>query len=315
MTILKSLLSQRCAAMLLVFSLFAVPLRAAGVVFDMPDTIECRDVTPADFAAGHPTLKVIEARFRISAHITEGNLSEIVNFLYTMTSDDKTMRLHDYLPNTTLESAVAEDQIEVTNANENSKATGAEAHVAYKPVLLGASHNQTSKKSEASHYKQIAAKDLVLAAGTTNREHGVFFRLRPSRSAFARRRQEFTFLATVPKSWRGDLCTIACAARHHQDVAVLHLGRAGRGQCVAEVGMWLAGDHEAAEAAEQLCRAQELEADVRAKHPPKDGFDAFASQATVLFTSKKSEQQVRKELTEAARGVQRAQDDLKALAR
>jgi hypothetical protein len=40
----------------------AAPLLADNtrIVFDLPGTIECRDVTPKDFAAAHPSLKVIE---------------------------------------------------------------------------------------------------------------------------------------------------------------------------------------------------------------------------------------------------------------
>ena len=37
------------------------------VIFDLPDTIECTEVTPEKFRANHPDLKVIEVKLRISA--------------------------------------------------------------------------------------------------------------------------------------------------------------------------------------------------------------------------------------------------------
>src|SRR5262249_55644580 len=148
-------------------------------------------------------------------------------------------------PNTTLESTVADDQIEITDAQEKSSNTGVEAHVAYKPFVLGGSHNQGGKQSLASHYKQIAAKDLVLASGTTNREHGVFFRLRPSRTSALEGAKEFAFLATVAKTWRGDLCTVSCTARGRKS-SLISTSIVGAGEARAEVAMYLAGDRQAA---------------------------------------------------------------------
>src|SRR5262249_34525397 len=137
---------------LLAFVVVVVPSLAAAaqVGFDLPGAIECREVTPADFAAAHPTLKVIEARFRISARITDGNAADLVDFVYVLNSPNKTLHLQDYLPNTTLESAVADDKIEITSAHENASTTGAEAHVVYKVFAIGGSHSQNSKKSESS---------------------------------------------------------------------------------------------------------------------------------------------------------------------
>src|SRR6185369_15154241 len=57
------------------WAMIALPTAAAAnihVRFDIPDKIECRDVTPEKCAIAHPTLKVIEAKFRISARIMDG---------------------------------------------------------------------------------------------------------------------------------------------------------------------------------------------------------------------------------------------------
>ncbi len=225
------------------------------------------------------------------------------------------MRLQDYLPNTTLESAVAEDQIEVTDASENSKATGVEAHVVYKPLALGGTHTQGSKKSESSHYKQIAAKDLVLASGTTNREHGVFFRLRPSRASSLEGGKEFTFLATVPRTWRGDLCTISCAARAKKtSVFSTSVVPAGADQTL--VGMYLAGDLQAAALAEELRRVLEVRAMLPPPRPANEcALDTFSTQAAGFFTGKKPTPPVDKERQDAERAIVEVQSRLRQLAR
>lgn len=288
---------------------------AAQIVFDLPESIECREVTPKEFAA-HEYLKVIEGKLRISARMVEGSESEIVDFMYTISCPDRRVRFQDYLPNTTLESAVAGDQIEVKDATERASTAGADVHVVYKLLALGGTLSQTSKNSEASCYRQIAPKELVVASGTTDREHGVFFRLRPSRAASLEGAKEFTFLATVPKSWRGDLCTISCAARANKD-SYFSVSIVPAGSRETEVGMYLAGDAEAASRAEELREAQETRASLLAAQPPKESvFATISCQAAGLLGSKKKSASVwQQELADAEQAAADARQRLKHLAR
>ncbi len=302
----------------LLMLLVVAPASAADtrVAFDLPEAIECQEKTPPDFAAAHPSLKVIEARFHITARIVEGSGADIVDFVYELTSVEKTMRLQDYLPNTTLESAVADDQIEVTNATENASAAGAEAHVVYKIFAIGGTLNQSSKKAELSHYKQLAPRDLVLASGTIDREHGLFFRLRPSRTSSLEGAKEFTFLATVPRSWRGDLCTISCTARAKKS-SLLSTSVVTAGAETAHVGLYLAGDQDAAAQAELLRHAQETRAAARVAKPAKENvFDTISLQTVSLFTGKKAPRAAptQKQLDEAQKAVAEAEQRLKQLA-
>ncbi|MEX0678638.1 MAG: hypothetical protein WD063_16275 [Pirellulales bacterium] len=287
---------------------------AAEIVFDLPESIECREVTPPEFAA-HEYLKVIEGKMRISARMASGTEAEIVDFVYNINCPDKHVRFQDYLPNTTLESAVADDQIEIRDATEKAQAAGADVHVVYKLLALGGTLSQSSKNSESSHYRQIAAKELVVASGTTDREHGVFFRLRPSRAGSLEGAKEFTFLATVPKGWHGDVCTISCAARANKD-SFFSTAIVPAGTRVAEVGMCLAGDAAAASLAEDLRRAQETHAKLLAAQPQKPCvLETISSEAVGLFAGKKSNPEASKELEEAEKTVADVQLRLKQLAR
>ncbi len=234
------------------------------VTFDIPDSIECRDVTPEKCAAAHPHVKAIEGKFRLSARITKGAEAEVVDFLYMLVSPNLHLKIHDYLPNTTLESALAEDSIEVAETTENTKGATEDAHVGYKIFTLGATANQSAKKTESNHYKQIVPKALVLASGTTNREHGVFFKLRPSNGSSLEGAKEFTFLAIVPKQWRGDWCTVTCAARS-QKKSFLPTSVSLAGIEQAHIGLYLSGDREANTLAEDLCRVQEDNSELLAK--------------------------------------------------
>ena len=272
------------AWLLLILAAGQLPAADTHVVFDIPDKVECRDVTPEKCAAAHPTLKVIEAKFRISAGFIEGTEASVVDFVYMITSPGMRMKIHDYLPNTTLESEFADDRIEVADTTESSDASTLDAHVAYRVFSLGASKNQSSKKSESDHYKRIVPKSLVLASGTTNREHGVFFKLRPSKGASLEGAKEFTFLAVVPKGWRGDWCMMVCAARAtKKGFPAPTVSLAGIEQ--ASVGLYLTGDHEASDLAESLCKIQEDNGGALSKQMAKEAAQLIATMHGASTTS------------------------------
>lgn len=304
--------SSKAGLLVLALSVMHDTTWGAQVAFDLPSAVECRDVTPKDFAEVHPTLKVIEAKFRISARLIEGTPANIVEFSYVLKTDE-TMRITAYLPNTTLESSVAEDHIEITDATENSKGTGLSAYIGYKPLIVGGSHNQNSKKSESSNYKQIAAKDLVLASGTIDREHGVFFRLRPSRTDSLEGGKEFLFMATVPKTWRGGLCTISCAAKATKH-SMISTSVVPCGFDQTQVCMYLAGDVQAAALAEDLRLAQEALGNVLLKHAKNENvIHTFSTAAAGLFTGKTTRQV--EELTKAEQAVSEVQKRIEQLGR
>ena len=291
----------------ILMAVFAVSMmhsavRGAQVAFDLPSSIECRDVTTREFAALHPDLRLIEVRLRISARMIDGGASEIVDFEYVLKTNT-VMRIQSYTPTTTLESAVAEDHIEITDATEATNANGLDAHVAYKPLSLGGSHNQTSKKAESSHFKQIAAQDIVLASGTIDREHGVFFRIRPSRTSALEGGKDFTFVATVPRTWRADLCAIACGARATKH-SVFSTSVVPAGNNQIEVGMYLAGDGQAANLAEELRVYQDAYAKLAADAAKENVFQTISTETGSLLAGKPSKKQALKESRKAIADTQ-----------
>ena len=256
----------------------------ARVAFDLPDTVECQEVTPTEFAVTHPSLMVIEAKVRISARIVAGAESGIVDFLYVIVSPDKKMHFQDFLPNTSLESSVADDQIEITDSTENAKGGEIGAYVGYKGVGGGLSKTKSTKKSHSSHYKEIAPQALVVASGTTDHQHGIFFRLKPSRAASLEGAKTFTFLATVPRSWRAGWCTISCASRAESKSYFSRSGVVPAGVAQSQIGLYLAGDAEAANLAEELAEVQQQHADVFAAQLVKENL--FETMYEVISTGK-----------------------------
>ena len=299
---------------LLMFALSRLQIcRGDEVVFDLPSSIECTDITTKEFVAAHPNLKLIEAKLRISARIVEGDADRVVDFEYLLKTG-KTMRVLQYLPATTLESAVAEDQVDIISAAEKSKALVWTCMSHQSPWLSEDTHNQTSKTSESSHYKKLAPKDIVLASGTIDREHGVFFRIRPSRTSSLEGGREFSFVAEVPKNWRGDVCSICCTARATKR-SVISTTVVASGRTQATVGMYLSGDGEAATAAENLRVSQDIYNELQADRLARTTvFRPISSETNSLFAGKKAVQE-RETYRAAIEAVNEAQHRIAAMAK
>ncbi len=235
------------------------------VIFDIPSKIECRDVTPEKCAKAHPTMKVIEARFRISAGVVEGDESSIEDFVYLISSPGLRLKVLDFLPNTTLESTAAGDRIEVTDNTESTDVVSGEAKVAYSLISLNASKTSASRKLESNRYERVAPKNLVLASGTANRGYGVFYKLRPSSGVSLEGDKEFVVLCIVPKTWRGDWCSVTCSARSRKKSSgSARAVQSGIEQ--AHVGLFLSGCQDASELADDLTRIQLANEGLLAKH-------------------------------------------------
>jgi hypothetical protein len=178
------------------------------------------------------------------------------------------------------------------------------------PLIVGGSHNTTAKKSEAKHFKQLAPKDVVLASGTIDREHGVFFRVRPSRSAAFEGSREFVLILAVPKDWRGDVCQIACTAKLTKH-SLIGTSVASVGGQPIQVGMYIVGDIEAATAAEELRKAQDLRQQVLAGQKA-NLLESISTGASSVF-ARGTLQRKRMRIVEATRSLDSVQEHLKAL--
>lgn len=262
----------RTVSMVLLVGFMAIQTAGSAepkVVFDIPSKVECIDVTPHKCAAAHPTLKVIEARFRISASFIEGKESSTADFVYMISSPEMRLKVLSFLPNTTLESSTAEDLIEVTDSTENSDSGTGEVKVGYSILNLGTSKNATSKKTESNHYQKVAPKNLVLASGTINRGHGVLYKLKPSNESSLEGAKEFVLLCVVPKEWRGDWCSVVCSARVNRKTAV-STSVAISGIEQAHVGLYLAGDRHASRLADEMTRLQSEHGGLLSKYLSKE---------------------------------------------
>ena len=167
--------------MLCLFPPFAM---AEKIHFDTRLSVPCKDVTPVQFRRNNPNVKIVEARFRISAdlEVSENELEFIKYELAFPTN----LIVQDYLPKTMLDSDVA-SPIRVSSENTHNSgyqiSMNADASVGYVigSASVGAKGTYDSSKTATSgvQISYLPPKQVVVSAGTKNRSSALWWKLKP----------------------------------------------------------------------------------------------------------------------------------------
>lgn len=231
------------------------------LAFDFGRTIEARDITPPEFAELYPGSRIIEAKIRLSVRLESGDIADVSEIRVEINDHDSRLRVHDFAPRTRLESEYAEP-IETTTTVEShnsfSASLGGEI-----PCLGGGVANVTptiggevgGKEIVTEKVKRVAPMQAVVASGTINEEHGVFFTLRTSPTGTLEGVHELTVQFVVPAKWRGDAVRITCQASGQQKVLWIKQ-QAVWGYKSTPVALYLAGDVVARRAAMRFVERQ-----------------------------------------------------------
>lgn len=230
------------------------------LVFDFGRTLECRDVTPTEFSERYPDERIVECTLRLSVYLVSGAASGVEAIRVEVSDADERLRVHGFSPATRLESEYAAD-LETTKTIESSYSFeaslggeipapvgGVVAHVT--PTIGG---GKGGKEVVTEKMVRVAPKQPVIASGTMNAEHGVFFIIRSSPTTSLEGVHELSVQYRVPENWRGDAVRVSCQATGTQKLLWMTQQRVW-GQKSTPVALYLAGDGLARRAAERYVR-------------------------------------------------------------
>lgn len=242
------------SVMLLVCSSELVQAAGPQITFDFGRVAECAEIDGDDFlhTAGE---KVVELKLRISVHLLSGNIRDVEEVRIEIADRQSQMRVHSFSPSTQMASHLAGD-IEWSKTTEEGHSLGASlggelptpvggliAHVT--PTISGGT---TNAEKITEKQLRLAPKFAVVASGTINQEHGVFFKLRSSSQSSLEGTHDLTVRFLVPARWRGDSVRVCCQATGTEKVLWIKQQTTWAHTC-APVALYLAGDAEARQAA------------------------------------------------------------------
>lgn len=248
----------------------AAPVLAARpkVGFDLSYTVACREVTSPEFAKLRPDEKIMEADLRVSVRIEQGDEQDLDHLNFEITSPAERLRVVDFVPRTFVESNPSEG-VEVTKTVENTQSLGAGLGAAFtlggsgkhgsinvQPLPSG-NATTTRRQATTETTKRLPPGRVVVASGTLDNEHGVFFKLRASPTTSFEGTKPLSFRFVVPKSWRGDWVVLSAEA---QGFVKRYLFKSIEtcGQAKLFLALYEQGDNEAELAATDLAEAQQI---------------------------------------------------------
>lgn len=253
---LAALLTMR--AIILSLAVSVMPLVVTGaetpsVQFDTGYMVPCYDVTPDNPDHLMAEERWVEARFRVSALVSDGALSDRAQYMYQFVSPLGSVNIIDYAPKTELATALA-GNVGIEKKKEASKSLGINLSGSFDHLVQGSGGADLGVKDTSQvRYELKPRKEVLLASGTINRGTGAYFKLRSSADTSLEGDREFTMTLRVPALWRGDIMYVKCEAQEPHRGQVV-----SRGSAHFVVALHLLDDDEVRQAAEDLVYAEAL---------------------------------------------------------
>jgi hypothetical protein len=248
------------------------------VVFDLPLTVECRDVTPGRYEQSYRK-KIFEAVVRISPELVGGEEKDLKKLHYEISTEQQ-MPILSYAPSSQVTSDVAGGTVAIQTDDHHGQLL---VHYMVTPAL-GDGNLTADLNSSKTQYTLLAPKQILVAAGTIERGCGVYYELKPSTQDTLQKQREFACLFEVPATWRADYITVKCNAKGVKR-GLLGSSEVDAGEGTLSVGLYRQDDAEAKDVANQLARMQQAHLDQMAGQTktskPKAG--AGASAASEVF--------------------------------
>jgi hypothetical protein len=236
-----------------------------ALAFDFGRTLECRDVTPPEFLDTRSDERLIECTLRLSVSLESGSIDEVESIRVEISDCDRRLRVFTFSPSTRLESEYSKE-IQTTKTIEKSHSISASlggelpvpigGMVAHVTPTIGGGKGGKAVVTEKTF--RVAPMQAVVASGTMNEEHGVFFSLRPSPTSSLEGMHELSVQFVVPATWRGDAVRVSCQATGEQKVLWMKQQKVWA-QKSSAVALYLAGDAAARKAAERHVRQTKLD--------------------------------------------------------
>lgn len=228
--------------------------------FDFGRAVACQvlptDLESEDFAEE----KLIQFSLPISVQLLSGDIAQAEAIRIELTDHDKRMLVHDFAPQTRLESQHTEAilRTESTEDSHSLSATlGGEAPVPVGDLVAHVTPSVSGALGKRDAVTQterlLPPKQVVVASGTKHNRHGVFFQLRPTPQTTLEGQHEVTVTLRVSKRWRGDTLRVELSAQGNEKFLWMER-ETTFAKKTADIALYLTGDREARLAAEQFLR-------------------------------------------------------------
>jgi hypothetical protein len=198
--------------------------------------------------------ELIEVVIPVSTRVRDGSEKDVKQCLYTLVDPGMppTLSVTDWLPRTELKTEYAKP---IQYSRENLANIGISMTAKY---VVSATGQASDQLKSGVNYEMLPPQETVLASGTIQHGHGIFFKLRSSTQTTLEGEKSFSAIFSVPRGWRGGCLRLECEAVGVRRGIMSLLDReVNNGPAVFYVGLYRADDAEAEHLAADLARRQQ----------------------------------------------------------
>ncbi|MEO1527810.1 MAG: hypothetical protein AAFX06_20460 [Planctomycetota bacterium] len=188
------------------------PLSAQdSVEFDVPSIVPAIETASID-QAREVTVEIPLSSLVIDAN-QNGNPNALppIDHLLVRCRFRQPLHIVDYEPRTELQSDY-EGAVVFTNKRERTDSFGLGVNGQVQTIGGQIGRDDAVKQSNSTEYQKRAPQQAVVAAGTTDRGRGVYFKFRWTADQVLEGEKRFRFSVAVPESWRGGLIDVSVTA-------------------------------------------------------------------------------------------------------
>ena len=183
------------------------------VQFDVPVSVNCRDVTNEQFSSTHSQDKLLEIRMQVSSLFQNSTDQHFEEIFFLIHSPEKSIRVVDFAPQTSVQSEYA-SPIEVSRNKEDSKTAGFQFTPNLEWITKSSLNaNFSDRTGETTKTTKLPPKKLAVASGSQSRQTAVYFKFKPNNQSSLEGVQQLTLIVQVPLTWRADLLHVHCRAK------------------------------------------------------------------------------------------------------
>ena len=190
------------------------------VHFDVSQTAAAAPSPDHEFEQAHHGERLVTIRLDITAIAQAGQAKAIEELRYSIYAPEQNVSVVDFSPKTMLTTDVV-GNIQVQDSMNDGKriqlsVDGAASHLLRADANGGREKSQSTSKS----FEMLPPKNIVSAAGTIHRGHGVYYKLLASDQHSLEGSRQFLIKLRVSQHWRGDYLRAACFATDQRGLTI-----------------------------------------------------------------------------------------------
>ncbi|MFN6136991.1 MAG: hypothetical protein ACK480_00645 [Planctomycetota bacterium] len=196
------------------------------VAFDVNASAPARSLYAHSAFARTPNSRLVSLELDVSTLFQPGAEQSVKEVMIQAACRRDDVVVVDYWPRTELQSDI-EGSMQVLQERDQSRDANLQGIGGYPGIgSVSGAWNQSDYQTQSVQFIQRPAKELTIAAGTTNRQRGVYFKIRPNSQTTIEGSRKLGLLLSVPENWRADLMDVTIQAAgleppHHRKEAVV----------------------------------------------------------------------------------------------